>query len=466
MVIAAVWMMGCKDPWDEHDAVGDKAITKSLFTQIQANPDLSEFEALLVSTGYDQVLQTSKVFTVWAPNNTALAGISEDITGDSAARAMFVANHIAYQAYTTQTDEAIMRIKMVNGKYNVYDRSAQQLGAAHITNGNTMAGNGVLHVLDTRIEPQPNLWEQVMTMEGTAHMTDFLKNLTTQVFVDTLADQIGINPDTGQPIYDTLSGLVEINYFLRNIEDLSDEDTVFTFFMLTDDAFDAAREKLAPYFQDTTVAASYFYSAWNLIKDLVVKGAYEPQGLPTPLYSADSVVIQVLQDAIVSTQTLSNGIVYVLNTLDFALTEKIRPIVIEGEYPIGFSHDRASNVFYRQRAWASNQMDLEARNHSTAEFSVYYRARQMCSMKYEVYWRAVNDFEDSFWQRVRLDSISGTMINDQEVVPYTYEEVLLGDFTRTYYGTQILLLQSANTTSNRWNPLVLDYLKLVPVFEE
>ena len=74
---------GCTDTWDEHYAeVSDPATTLTMWDQISANPKLSKFKALaekvqvyrdekhpIKGYTYADVLKSSAVTTVWAPEN-------------------------------------------------------------------------------------------------------------------------------------------------------------------------------------------------------------------------------------------------------------------------------------------------------------------------------------------------------------------------------------------------------------
>ena len=61
----------CSD-WDDHyDANGTVtgSATSTLWENISANNDLTEFAALAKKVGYDKVLSNSQTYTVWAPLN-------------------------------------------------------------------------------------------------------------------------------------------------------------------------------------------------------------------------------------------------------------------------------------------------------------------------------------------------------------------------------------------------------------
>src|SRR6188508_692001 len=97
-LIAILWAFiigGACDDWDEHNQTTDEKLNENLLQLINKDPQLSTFSEYLTATGYDQVLTTSKTFTVWAPDNNALATLSPDIVNDVAQLTLFVGNHIS-----------------------------------------------------------------------------------------------------------------------------------------------------------------------------------------------------------------------------------------------------------------------------------------------------------------------------------------------------------------------------------
>jgi hypothetical protein len=93
----------------------------------------------------------------------------------------------------------------------------------------------------------------------------------------------------------------------------------------------------------------------------------------------------------------------------------------------------------------------------------------MPTMKYKVYALGVNDFQGgTFAQTIVPKFLAApntyiTLASLNHNVPLhtaagAYNEVLLGEFTMSNYGVLEIQL-----TSTAMNPLVLDYLRLVPV---
>lgn len=69
---AAMLVASCTDFDDYNEAYtgdGNAASTQTLWQNISANENLSEFASLLKKAGYDEKLKGSQFYTVWAPVN-------------------------------------------------------------------------------------------------------------------------------------------------------------------------------------------------------------------------------------------------------------------------------------------------------------------------------------------------------------------------------------------------------------
>jgi len=206
-----------------------------------------------------------------------------------------------------------------------------------------------------------------------------------------------------------------------------------------------------------------------------VEGAYEEAQLPDTLTSKFGVRFPVKKAAIVGRYRTSNGFVYVLNEMNIPITNSVRPIVIEGENPSGFSADRPAAIKYRIRVNPNTGQtfrDLMAYDHQVTLFNVRYRATNVLSCKYKVYWVAANDYiAANFNQRLAMGSTASATFPYVTVTPNNYNEVYLGDYTISNYGNGILDMYLvcnttvATSTNKDVIPLFLDYIRLEPVIE-
>ena len=103
-------------------------------------------------------------------------------------------------------------------------------------------------------------------------------------------------------------------------------------------------------------------------------------------------------------------------------------------------------------------------NHGLALFNLRYDIPEVPSIRYRAFWVAVNDFQTvTHTQRLGIGSPISTALNYITVPLNSHAEAFIGEFTLTRYSPVLnLFLTAANSTANAANPLVCDYIKLVP----
>ncbi|MEO6731145.1 MAG: fasciclin domain-containing protein [Ferruginibacter sp.] len=456
---------GCKK-WDDHNAVTDAALTKNLFEQISSNSALSKFTELLTKSGYDKVIASSKTFTVFAPTNTALASLDAAIVNDTARLRKFVGNHIANQSYFTTASIAKTRILMLNGKYQ--NLLLKNIDNAPITESDKYANNGVLQVIDKMLPVLDNAWEALQNNQAIpAGQKAYMLSLFRKIFDPANAVQTGVNPSTGQPIYQPGTDSLQTNLFWRNVYDMRDESKEYSLFILNDAAWTLEVNKFKPFFATGTADSTTDLSRWCVVKDLAVEGAYTT--LPDTLFSKFDVKVPVQKTAIVQTIKTSNGNIYIMSKVDVQPKDKIKQFYIEGEKYRTTSADRRGNTYFRDRYNAVTGKDFSdvlVFNHGLALFNINYRISDVYSMKYKAYWVAVNDFQTAaFNQRLSMGSPTATAFAATSVTANNFKEVYIGEFTlATYQSVYDIYLVAANSTTAAVNPLVCDYIRLEPSF--
>ncbi|MEO7310739.1 MAG: fasciclin domain-containing protein [Chitinophagaceae bacterium] len=462
-------MLGSCTKWDKHNELRDPALGKDLFQQVSESSDLSKFAELLVKSGFDKVIAGSKTFTVFAPTNAALATLDAATINDSAKLAMFVGNHIATQSYYTAAAATPLRIQMLNGKYN--NLLGKKLEDANITIADKVAKNGVLQVIDKMIPPLSSTWEAFENNTLIpAKQRAYLQSLYRNVFDATNAIQTGVDPLTGKPIYKPGTDSVRSNLYWTGVQDLRNESKQFTFFVLADAAWDAEVLKMKPYYATTTTDSTIALASWDAARDLAVEGIYSTTGtgLATDtLLTKFLTRIPVQKSSIIQTIKTSNGVIYVMSQVNTPIVNKLKPFYIEAENYSSTSNDRRGNTYFRDRyniLTGKNFRDVLVSGHGVALFNIKYRVPNSYSTKYKAYWVALNDFQTAAYsQRLALDS--------SKAVGFPYTVVALNDYNEIYLGEVALLsyrsildvyLVAANSTTAAVNPLVCDYIRLVP----
>ena len=154
----------CSDTWDDHyDTNSDVLGKSSLWATMQENGNLSDFRQILSATGYDKVLETEQIYTVWAPvngtfNKDSLMGlVNAGKKADVIKR--FVDNHISRYNYSANDGER--NVTMLNAKR--YHFIGNTMGGVDITSANNRCNNGVLHVVNNQLPFLNSIYEEIET---------------------------------------------------------------------------------------------------------------------------------------------------------------------------------------------------------------------------------------------------------------------------------------------------------------
>lgn len=436
-----ILLPACKK-WDDHNQITDDSIKQNLLERIHANPDLSSFAAMLTKSGYADTLASSKVYTVYAPNNAALASIAPSLETNAEALKNFVSNHIASQANYTQNTSGVQRVPMINGKY--HNISATAIDDVTFEAKDLAAQNGVMQVIGAALPYLNNTWD----FAATDARMPVLQKIT-------MVDSLG-------------------SLFRTRVHNLRDESRNFTLFVLQDDAWQSELNKFKPYSNVPGNADSTAKVAgWVVVKDLAVDMLYKSAAaIPDTVVSRSGVKVGIDKSAIVSSIRTSNGMVYVMRRLEVSLRNKFRDIIIEAEAYTSASANRIANTYIRDKrdsATGGFFKDIVVYNHGLAQFNLRYRLTEVPSVKFRAYWMALHDnlngMTTTFTQKIGVDSFNSPLPAYVTVPLNTYAEQFAGEFTLgTYKPTFNLFLTAANSTAVAANPIVCNYIRLEPVF--
>lgn len=489
-LLVLLGFFGCKNPWDDHGMINKDIVTDNLSELINKTPELSVFAGYLSASGWSDEIATSKTYTVWAPNNAAMALVDKAILSNSVKLRQFVGNHISFTLFSYYKTQPATKIKTLSGKNITPNYVDWKINDARLIDPVEIAAkNGILHIIDKPLIPNPNIWEFIETTNLCPMHTAYMNSLTGTVFDPEKAIQIGVDPVTGKAIYDMESGLTWSNPIISNIRDLKNEDSVSTVFLVSDDTFQKEFAKLRPYYtklNDNKGSNDLTY--WNVCKDYIFAGDFKLDASEDTLVSMFKVKVPFNKLAVKSVFEASNGKVFVMDNCPIALKNKIQPIIIEGEdtTKVITTALTGQTGYTRESPLASGGYDFILDNHGANPGSIKYHVGEVASTKYNFYWKAVDDFNYSYRFPNMTDTIKQQMarvkylgiidrvpafsvpapltVNFIPVLDKSYvtaHEVFVG--TRTFTSIEDLWVQITGSKSN--STICLDYIKIVPVFE-
>ena len=471
-----VFAFSCSDPWDERNTGNEANIDKSLVEAISSSSEFSEFSKVLVATGYDKVLASSKNFTVFVPSNAAMSQVPVSIINDPIALKQFVGNHIALTSYSSVRDIDEIQIEMQSKKFLVF-KGKSTIDDANIIKADLLASNGIYHVIDKPLTPRFNIWQFVASQSATSIMSaDLLALKGFSIYKEDIEKKILSKTAGAGYLSDSLT-----NSFLTNVYNLNNEKNSYTLFLMQDEGYNQEADKMKAYTIKSTTDSTATYAKYFTVRDMVFNKKYEPSQLPSTLTSRFGVEYFIDKSQIVGEPIrLSNGIVYIMKKVDVRLAKRLVPIVIQGESTDFRININSGATAYRDFFLPSSEniKDVFVTNPGFALPRLLYqnRLKDLYSTKYQVYWRAINNKTTVFSQTIVIGGtyiLSGTtytLDKPLKTLAYTpvpindFNEVLVGDFTPLQSGNILhLTLLGANSATNGVNSLTLDYLKIVPV---
>lgn len=503
-LVVAAFFIGCNDSWDDHTSVNKDVKTISVMQYLKTQPNFSKFTDLVKETGLDQQLSSPILYSLFVPDNDAMDNLNQDLLTTAEDKLLFVKHHIFEGRFLLSEANNDRKIKMLNDKLLELDVESSQIDEISIKKGEVVALNGVVYSLEDAIIPRISVWEYIENRAPRNKHVNFINSLTKLQFDEELSEEIGFNNDGGT-VYDSI--FVYKNDFNRKVTDLSSEDSTFTLILIEDDAFDAEFLKFNRYFRaftDKNKPANGKDSIniqFEIVRDYVFTQSYPPGDVPAQLVSPSGVKVNFNEGAVVSSIKASNGYIYILQSCPVELSAKIPEVIVEAEQLkryFGFGKDEGGAQGYlRINPKASGGKDFVLDNHATTKFilnGLVLSGGKLPSIRYKVYWRAVNNFRTSMRNpndNILMQRLGTVKPTERDVegnitkfgAPITgsintsffpvelteYSDVPADD--ETYIGTfnnltfeEVFFQLIPEGASTKAMAVTLDYIRLVPEF--
>lgn len=161
----------CSD-WDDHyNSNGiSGSPTQTIWENIKENANLSQFADLMHKAGYDEVINASQTYTVWAPVNGTFNYDSLCALPLTNLKDYFAKNHVARFNFPA-TGYVNEYVTMLNKKMMPFvgSDSTYTFNGVKVVTPNVASSNGVLHVTNGMVNYMANLFE---SLDSTAYPID------------------------------------------------------------------------------------------------------------------------------------------------------------------------------------------------------------------------------------------------------------------------------------------------------
>jgi hypothetical protein len=388
-------LSSCSDQWNSHyDREGTFA-EDNLWQYINNRSELQKFARILQLTGYDKVLSSDQMFTVWAPVDESFQ--VDDMSSERLLNE-FVMNHVCRSAQIVpdNADSTFVRnIQVMNGKRIVFSADQEHkvtFGSVILQNSNLLCRNGILHTINGKEDFFDNIWEYLPKDSNLTQISEYLHSFDTTYFDIDASTEGGI---VDGEIYYVDSVIYNDNPMLNRLGRLDDEKSDYLFLAPTNTAWEEAYERISPYFNYGAIEqASYYqdyYTKEALVANTVFWG-YKKQTSPSD--SLLSTLGRTFYDPArlmrnTTEKRMSNGYIYITDTLHILPEESwFLPIKIEAENS-GLRESQYCSVENRDAKNASIKVSggtyVEVSPTSTSNPTLTYTVRGTLSASYDIY---------------------------------------------------------------------------------
>ncbi len=230
---------------------------KTLWENISANAELSDFAAVVKRVGYDKVLNESHTYTVWAPVNGSFNKDSLAQVTDEKVIKEFLNNHIADFSHKENDlndtivymlNEKLLRFTNKNTPSLAFDSQRVLPNAALPGAFNYPSTNGLLYVISAPATFRHNGYEVITEMSGLASKFFAYVNRYEQSRLDEDASVKGEIRDGVQHYDDSV--MIVTNSLVENRwrAQLNNEDSTYTVLIPTDEAWDKSYANYSSYY--------------------------------------------------------------------------------------------------------------------------------------------------------------------------------------------------------------------------
>ncbi len=399
-ILITLSMSGCNDTWDEHYDSGETE-SENIIDYINSREDLTEFAKLLEETGYDSLLSVPQSYTVWAPNNDALMNEIFNTYQDSV---HLVETHIAKSKTSTSITD-VKPIYMLSGKYVDFSNSDEGIlfGNSSLLESNISKRNGLVHVINEKVEYLDNIYEYIGKAEGLDSLKKYIYSRDSLIFDYENSELIGYD-EQDEPIY--LAKYIPYNEILEEVGAFNIEDSSYTAILLDNDGWIEGYDRIYNYFNLPTLdgidgdSLQHELTQFVLIKNMAVRGK------DVDFASLDSVITTTsttTEDYTVIYEPgylteglnripLSNGTAYITNELRIPdTTSFLKEIRVEAEISDG--RDNSNNVIATRNILGS-ELPISKKSYlyvgststnALSPSSVSFQIPNVYSTKYNVY---------------------------------------------------------------------------------
>jgi hypothetical protein len=332
-ILGVAGIFGCEKYWDSHYSVQTETVNHSVWDSLKSNTNVSMFVELLEKYHLDTLFNYNDVYTLFIPNNEAIASYLKHDTIGEAVISYHILKHYIHPG--NMSDKRKIQTLML--KFAQFERNGDQylFDGIPVSYTSPLFENGCYYIIDDVATPKPSLYEYIE-----------LNNLALKKYIDDqdsiildkeLSKPLGFDAE-GNTIYDSV--ITVINLFEEEYFEVSKEFRLKTATLVfpNQEIYNNALTEMALKLGGTYTSYEDISEEWQqdiLIPYLLNNGVFENMLEPSDFF-ADTLINIIGKDVKILYQPVdkticSNGYAYNYPFLEIPDTLFMSPLRKEGE---------------------------------------------------------------------------------------------------------------------------------------
>ena len=254
MAAAALLSASCTDFTDYNESYtsGSPESQQTLWQNIQANGNLTQFAELVQRAGFDKNLNGDQYYTVWAPLNGTFDADYQHYRNMNADTVLqrFVYSHVANYSHSATGDisDAVHSLNEKSFKFeNDTTNGGYSYGNNHLTAVNQPGINGLLHTMTGSVEFLPKVYEYFFDAQGCDSVKNFFAHYEQKKLNEKKSTEGDINEQGLMEYTDSVFDISNLMTAELNAR-IHVEDSNYTMLLPNDKAYGDAYNKIKGYF--------------------------------------------------------------------------------------------------------------------------------------------------------------------------------------------------------------------------
>lgn len=216
LIAFAITVFGCTEKWDDHYNTQPETINTNVWDAIKADSDLSSFVTLMEKYQYDTLFISDDTYTLFVPNNDAMANLVNSQVSDTTILNYHISRHFV-QPVDIQGKR---KLQTLAEKYSTFERveGNPTFDGISMTYESPLYINGKFFTMNQVAIPRLNLYE--FFAKNNPYLKTYIDSKDTSILDREKSRPIGFDAN-GNTVFDTVSikaNLFEMAYFPVSME--------------------------------------------------------------------------------------------------------------------------------------------------------------------------------------------------------------------------------------------------------